>query len=161
MDENDADPRNELITLHRDELYEKVWTIPMSTLCKAYGLSDNGLRKICKKMNIPTPPLGYWAQIQHGQKIPHRALPYAGLNTLCEYKLYIKTPKEGKPELKTASDELPERELLDVKISDHLRDPHYLIKLHKIAKQSKEYGSSEKMLAMSVSVNSERRALLY
>lgn len=31
----------------------------MASLAVKYGLSDVGLRKICKKMRIPLPPQGY------------------------------------------------------------------------------------------------------
>ena len=40
--------------LTRKELYDLVWSEPMTTICKRFGLSDNGLRKRCKSMNIPT-----------------------------------------------------------------------------------------------------------
>jgi hypothetical protein len=44
----------------REELYEQVWSEPMITLAQKYGLSDVGLRKKCKKLNIPLPPQGYF-----------------------------------------------------------------------------------------------------
>ena len=46
----------EKITYNREELYAQVWSEPMIKLAPKYGLSDNGLRKICKKLNIPLPP---------------------------------------------------------------------------------------------------------
>ena len=52
-----------------------VWTEPMTTICKRFGLSDNGLRKHCKSMNIPTPPTGYWAKIKFGKKVKVIPLP--------------------------------------------------------------------------------------
>lgn len=55
--------------LTRKELYDLVWSEPMTTICKRFGLSDNGLRKRCKSMNIPTPPLGYWAKLKYGTAI--------------------------------------------------------------------------------------------
>jgi len=61
--------------LTRKELYDLVWTEPMSTLCKRFGLSDNGLRKHCKAMDIPTPPMGYWAKIKAGYKVKITPLP--------------------------------------------------------------------------------------
>jgi len=27
--------------------------VPLSQLCETYGLSDNGLRKVCKRLNVP------------------------------------------------------------------------------------------------------------
>jgi len=43
----------EKVRFKRKELYEKVWSTPMTNLSKEYGLSDVGLAKICKKYNIP------------------------------------------------------------------------------------------------------------
>ena len=42
----------------REELYREVWATPMWTLAERYGLSGNGLKKICKRMNIPVPTRG-------------------------------------------------------------------------------------------------------
>jgi hypothetical protein len=61
--------------LTRKELYDLVWSEPMSTLCKRFGLSDNGLRKQCKSMDIPTPPLGYWAKLKAGYKVKITPFP--------------------------------------------------------------------------------------
>jgi hypothetical protein len=50
----------------REEFYEKVWQTPMTKLAAHYGLSDNGLRKICRNLQIPTPYTGYWAKKNEG-----------------------------------------------------------------------------------------------
>ncbi len=49
------------VQVTREELYELVWSAPMVQVVKQHGLSDNGLRKICRKLDVPTPPRGYWA----------------------------------------------------------------------------------------------------
>lgn len=61
--------------LERAALYEEVWSEPMSRLAPKYGLSGNGLKKICAKLHIPVPPRGYWARVQHGQKAKKQPLP--------------------------------------------------------------------------------------
>lgn len=61
--------------LTRKELYDLVWSEPMTTVCKRFGLSDNWLRKHCKLMNIPTPPNGYWAKIQSQKVVEKIPLP--------------------------------------------------------------------------------------
>ena len=64
--------------LTRQELYNKVWSIPMIKLSKKLGISDKGLAKVCKRYNIPTPYLGYWAKIQNGytpKKTPFKGEP--------------------------------------------------------------------------------------
>jgi hypothetical protein len=62
-------------TVTREQLYEQVWSVPIWTLCQQYGLSDNGLRKICKRLNVPVPPRGYWAKVEAGHKVRKAALP--------------------------------------------------------------------------------------
>ncbi len=60
----------------RVELFDLVWSKPMSHLSKELGLSDVGLRKICVKFGIPIPPRGYWARLQFGKQDPRPALPF-------------------------------------------------------------------------------------
>ena len=65
----------ERIRLTRAELYEKVWATPMRTLAKEFGMSDVGLAKICRKHNIPVPPVGYWRKKETGYKVNRPRLP--------------------------------------------------------------------------------------
>ncbi|HZS85507.1 MAG TPA: hypothetical protein VFA50_21740 [Stellaceae bacterium] len=59
----------------RADLYELVWQKPVTQAAKQFGVSDVGLRKICSKHDIPTPPLGYWAKLAHGKKVYKPPLP--------------------------------------------------------------------------------------
>lgn len=61
--------------LTREELYALVWDRPMTKLAKEFGLSDVALHKICRKHDIPTPPLGYWAKKAHGKPVTNTPLP--------------------------------------------------------------------------------------
>jgi len=60
------------IKIMRNELYELVWTTPITKLAKEYGLSDVGLSKLCKRHLIPTPERGYWAKKQHNRILPKK-----------------------------------------------------------------------------------------
>src|SRR5262245_31040494 len=62
-------------TVTRAELYEQVWTTPMSRLAMDYGVSDVALAKTCKRMNIPRPGRGYWARLAAGAKPKRPPLP--------------------------------------------------------------------------------------
>lgn len=53
----------------RETLYTEVWSTPMSQLAPQYGLSDQGLAKICRKLNVPRPGRGYWAKKRHGKSV--------------------------------------------------------------------------------------------
>lgn len=59
----------------RETLYREVWQTPMLTLAKRYGVSDQGLRKACRKLQVPLPKVGHWAKIAAGHKVPTPPLP--------------------------------------------------------------------------------------
>ncbi|MBF9018634.1 MULTISPECIES: hypothetical protein [unclassified Oceanispirochaeta] len=63
----------------REKLYIEVWKSPMTEVCKKYGVSDVALAKTCKKLQIPRPPLGYWAKRAVG-KAPQRPKLYKMYN---------------------------------------------------------------------------------
>ncbi len=63
------------MNISRKELYDLVWAEPMTSICTRFGLSDNGLRKHCKSMNIPTPPVGYWSKLKYGKSTEIILLP--------------------------------------------------------------------------------------
>jgi len=69
-------PKSLLARYNRGEIYEQVWTQPVHTMAKQYGLSDVGLAKICRKLLIPIPGRGYWAKKAAGKPVPKQpALP--------------------------------------------------------------------------------------
>jgi vacuolar-type H+-ATPase subunit H len=65
----------QLAELTREQLYEKVWSLPGSKLAEEFGLSDVAIAKRCKRLNIPRPSRGYWAKIQAGRTPRKTPLP--------------------------------------------------------------------------------------
>lgn len=63
------------IIIKREELYSRVWQIAMTKLAEEYGISGNGLKKICIKLSVPFPPIGYWQKLAAGHKIEKPPLP--------------------------------------------------------------------------------------
>jgi integrase len=63
------------ITYSRAELYNEVWSEPVRTVAKRYGVSDVMLAKMCRKLEVPRPGRGYWAKIAAGQKADRLPLP--------------------------------------------------------------------------------------
>ena len=63
---------NEIRTLlqryDRKVLYEQVWSEPALTVAKSYGVSSVWLGKVCRQLNVPVPPRGYWARVRNGGK---------------------------------------------------------------------------------------------
>jgi hypothetical protein len=65
------------VTYTREQLYDAVWSTPVSKLAAQLGISDVGLAKTCRRLGVPRPPLGYWAQIDVGRKLKKKPLPEA------------------------------------------------------------------------------------
>ncbi len=59
----------------RQELYDLVWAKPMVHAGTDLGISGNGLAKVCRKLDVPYPPRGYWAKLAAGKAPPAAALP--------------------------------------------------------------------------------------
>ncbi|MCP3025093.1 hypothetical protein [Cupriavidus basilensis] len=64
----------EYTDFEREKLYEEVWAEPVTTVAKRYSMSDVGLRKICKNLEIPLPPAGYWAKLAAGRAVKRSPL---------------------------------------------------------------------------------------
>lgn len=62
-------PASEKVT--REELFALVWENPATAVAKDLGISDVALQKLCRRLQVPTPPRGYWAKVQAG-KAPKR-----------------------------------------------------------------------------------------
>jgi hypothetical protein len=59
----------EYTDFQREELYEEVWAEPVTKVAKRYAISDVGLRKICLDLEVPLPPVGYWAKLAAGRAV--------------------------------------------------------------------------------------------
>ena len=61
--------------ISRIELFKLLCEKPTTEIAKELGISDVALGKMCRRMQVPKPPRGYWARVTAGQ-IPKRpALP--------------------------------------------------------------------------------------
>jgi hypothetical protein len=63
------------LRLDRPGLFERVWSTPVETLAKEWGLSGRGLAKACRRLRIPVPPRGHWARVAAGQRTRRPSLP--------------------------------------------------------------------------------------
>jgi hypothetical protein len=106
--------------ISRKELYDQIWTTPITKLSKQYGLSDVGFAKICKKYNIPRPPRGYWAKQAAGHNLKRIPLP-PGKEELIE----INANPFRRTDLKTRPEK---RQNIPVIVPKTLRNPHPLVK---------------------------------
>src|SRR5579859_7553356 len=94
------------ISWDRQKLYDEVWARPIRTVAREYGLSDVGLAKICEKLHIPRPGLGYWRRKECGYESSQPPLPelkqrFALISQVpVAPPATIKQPEEQFPQLK-------------------------------------------------------------
>lgn len=125
-------PRPMSIELSRTELFELVWQTPMSQLAKRFGISDTGLAKICKRLKVPYPSRGYWAQKAAGKKLAQCRLPAAGAKTPQSATIWP-TWGEGlrrRPTSQVAAVlDAMRAEIGSVQVPEEISEPHPLIRL--------------------------------
>jgi len=111
--------------ISRQELFEQIWETPISLLSKKYGISDVGLAKICKRMEIPRPPRGYWNKLKVGRATTKPQLGPKSDSGL-EQIVITSTPINLRTETSTKPPEL-------IPVPDILTDPHPLTKKSRAA----------------------------
>lgn len=55
--------------LTRRELYDLVWSEPVSKIAPRYHISDVGFSKLCRRVDVPLPPRGYWTKLKFGKRV--------------------------------------------------------------------------------------------
>ena len=61
--------------IDRQELYRLVWSEPISKLASSFNVSGSYLARMCRELDVPTPPRGYWAQLKTKKMPKMAALP--------------------------------------------------------------------------------------
>ena len=61
----------------REELYELVWSTPMTKVAEKFSLSGSYMARVCSVLNVPRPERGYWAKLEVGKAPAPPALPEA------------------------------------------------------------------------------------
>lgn len=171
-------------TFNRKELYEEVWKEPMVEVAKHYDISDVGLKKVCKKLQIPTPYNGYWARVRAGQEIEKPNLPeYTGSEQITT-TYYNNTPKKTNTNKgKTAHEEVDKLYFLDdntrstiydtckdIVVPSAIKNPSNILrdainfyeKLHKNKASTTRFYNNENphMTGISVTTSSYVRAII-
>ena len=159
----------QMVELRREELYEKVWSIPMQKLAKEFGLSDVGLAKLCRRHQVPVPGRGYWRRLETGQNLARPQLPEikeAG-SRMQIIKILSRGHERGDENTDlTAFPDAPSQETLNILISEDRPISHPLARRAKrlLSMERKdersilipEYGSTS---PLSVSAKALPRAL--
>jgi hypothetical protein len=159
--------RSDGVKVSREELYEQVWKAPTSHLAKTYGISDVALGKICKKLNVPKPPTGYWARKAAGYNPRRLPLPKPGPLQTLEIVIAPSNRVTDDLELDLCTADLIQQITKKVVVVPGvLERPHPLIRrarAHLRGKKTDKYGMvlpTEPCLDLRVSKDSMVRALI-
>ena len=119
----------EEITISREELYKLVWSKPVVEIAKDFGISDVAIGKICKKLNIPKPGLGYWAKKQAGKRVRQTPLPKLNPGNLASYTIRKKAPMIIETESETIRQhrKFEDQSKNRIVVKSTLRSPHPLV----------------------------------
>ncbi|THV16718.1 PIN domain-containing protein [Rhizobium rhizophilum] len=59
----------------REEIYQLVWSTPLNKLGSEFGVSGQTLANVCRRFDIPVPPVGYWQKLAFGKAVERPELP--------------------------------------------------------------------------------------
>src|SRR5258708_22245195 len=157
------------IIFDRETLYAEVWKEPVVTVAKRYQVSDVALRKICVKLGVPVPPLGYWAKVAAGRTPRIAKLPANHKGPTRHVRQVREDPEAPERERRIAAlleaDPIPALSPPVPKTS--VAEAHAAIRRTAKALRKREYygrgllhADDEDVFAMSVSAANRDRALL-
>ena len=63
--------------ISREELYQLVWSKPMTKVAEQFEVSGTYMARVCTMLNVPRPERGYWAKLAVGKAPPPDSLPDA------------------------------------------------------------------------------------
>lgn len=114
--------------LSRQELYDQVWSEPVSKIAPRFGVSDVWFAKLCRAAEVPLPPRGHWAKLAHGKASERPALPPATDGT--PEKVTITGSESDQSDARARQKEQVQSEVAvspPIPVPRELRRPHSLV----------------------------------
>lgn len=65
----------QFIKISRELLYNEIWEISVSGVAKKYNVPYAELLRLCKRIEVPIPPSGYWVKLRFGKPVEKIPLP--------------------------------------------------------------------------------------
>ncbi|MEO7283499.1 hypothetical protein [Gelidibacter sp.] len=114
--------------LTRIELYNLVWSKPVSKILEDYALSLTAFKNVCKENDIPLPLNGHWSKLKHNVQVEIIKLPNPSNNCLVSMDHYL-SEKSDTPQarLYKLTKQLLKETSLDFCVADRLSKPDALI----------------------------------
>ena len=121
---------NRQIIWDRTKLYDEVWEKPTVQLAKEYGISDVGLGKVCRQLNIPKPSRGYWRRKEMGHTVVRQPLP--PMEIVPRVISHLPVPVQQSP----LSEDLTALALWEAVRENKIQAPPDLLNLHPLVAKS-------------------------
>ncbi len=134
------------VTLNRKELYDLVWSTPLTTLAKQFEITPAKIKSICREKKIPLPDPGFWEKMKHKKEVQITELPIDN-SYWVNVPTYI-TPTEelSRNKIKRIKDEIDKTCKKYLKVPDNLFKPDRLVLEAKATIKTKKtfwYGREE------------------
>ncbi|MBX9468070.1 MAG: hypothetical protein KL839_09535 [Rhizobium sp.] len=108
----------------REEIYQLVWSTPLNKLGSQFGVSGQTLANVCRRFDIPVPPVGYWQKLAFGKAVERPELPTETADGGFVVSLGPKLPR---PALAAKSAEVREVEPAAVESVQSASPPHPIV----------------------------------
>lgn len=148
----------ETIELTRKELYDIVWSTPLSKLTQEYAYSNDGFKKLCKQFEIPMPDSSYWSKLKFNKLVnkPELKDVLGG-----EDKIVLTIREEGNPvnvdqtPLTILTKQIQNDPKAPLKVPEKLSNPDILIQNTKLLyskRKNESYYWDDKIDSVSIDV---------
>lgn len=153
-------------TITRQELYDLVWSKPITNILKENNIKNKTFKDICQKNDIPLPQNGHWQKVKFNKQV--EIFPLIKSNK--EYGEIILADKQKETsELKLLLRDIENNKDLTVNITEKLTNPDkIIIRTRDYFKQRRKDKyprrtevPKEGIFSMDVSEAIERRALIF
>lgn len=119
--------------LTREKLFEMIWSEPIGKVAEQFGLTGNGLAKICDRLNIPRPSRAHWTRsAERREQRPELPSPPVGLSEIVA--LGKRHPRQSPGVRKRMDNESRVRQLIEGATSIAINEGLNALTIRRLAK---------------------------
>ena len=105
--------------INREQLYQEVWSTPLTKLAPVYNLSTYEMKKLCDSFLIPLPKVGHWSKVAFGKTVEIPPLPVYE-----KYKLTIEKSNMSDNDKRIMPEKIKQKTTLKINVKKNLTKPH-------------------------------------
>ncbi|GGG40646.1 hypothetical protein [Bizionia arctica] len=136
----------------RNELYNLVWSKPVSQILKQYPIKITTFKKLCEDNVIPLPKNGYWSKIRFNKEVDIIPLPKSDKENI---DISLSEKLKGLSELNLLIREIKNDKSLPLKV------PENFTKTDKIIVRTKKYFSESAKIKYPKTIEEPKEGVFY